>query len=455
MKRKFRGNRYTKTAEFGNNVVSGLNGENVTPATSSNNAGTPDSASKTKLSNSDDVYSSAEHENEPVTLKEELSTRNGIATKLIVLGVNCNCSNPFYKSKKCKGDLFESNVRFVYGMRAIGKGPTAAKLLCGILDLPQPLSGMNKYTEVIGIAVGTVAEASMKTAAEEAIQLNDGDKNIPVAFYGTWQKRGHTSKNSVTAATSVDSGKVLDFEVLTKHCFKCNFPTEEHNYDKKNYEDTSGRMEAAAAVKIWNRSEKDRNVCYTELLGDGDSVALKRVVEENPYKKKEIRQIEFVGHVQKIMGTRLRKLKHHEHSTPEAVMEVVKPIYRDLDHPDLLRKCLHGKTQNPNESFNNLTFTRLPKNVFVVLKILQWNVNYAVISFNEGNFGRFKVLQELYISPGPNAVKTSKFLDKVRIKKSHHAAELSTKEVRVHKRKRLLKENEEMELVPAYGARCH
>ncbi|KAJ8865606.1 hypothetical protein PR048_033126, partial [Dryococelus australis] len=255
-------------------------------------------------------------------------------------------------------------------MRAIGKGLTASKLLCGILDLPQPPSRINKYTELIRTAVEMVATVSMKTAAEEAIQLNDEDKNVPVAFDGTWQS--------------------------------CNFPTEERNCDK-NYKGTSG-----AAVKIRNRSEKDRNVCCTEFLGDGDSKA---------HNKKEIRKSRLCWPCTEENG--------HEHSIPEAVMEVVKPIYRDFAHPDLLRTCLHVKTQNPNESFNNLIWTRLPKNVFVGIKTLQWSVNDAVISFNDGNFGRFKVIQELDISPGSNSVKTSKFLDKVRIKKSQRAAELS------------------------------
>ncbi|KAJ8892426.1 hypothetical protein PR048_005006 [Dryococelus australis] len=116
-------------------------------------------------------------------------------------------------------------------------------------------------------------------------------------------------------------------------------------------------------------------------------------------------------------------------------MEVVKPMYRDLAHPDLLRKCLHGKTQNPNESFNNLIWTMLPKKVFVGLKSLQWGVNDAAIFFNESNFGRFKVLQELDIRPGINTAKTFKFLDKVRIQKSQRAAELSTKEEEIFERK--------------------
>ncbi|KAJ8886175.1 hypothetical protein PR048_012384, partial [Dryococelus australis] len=78
----------------------------------------------------------------------------------------------------------------------------------------------------------------------------------------------------------------------------------------------------------------------------------------------------------------------HEYSIPEAVMLVVKPVYRDLAHPDLLRKLIHGKTQNSNE---------LPKNVVVGLKTLQWGVNEGVISLNEGNFGRLTVLQEIDI----------------------------------------------------------
>ncbi|GFV30728.1 uncharacterized protein TNCV_951491 [Trichonephila clavipes] len=40
------------------------------------------------------------------------------------------------------------------------------------------------------------------------------------------------------------------------------------------------------------------------------------------------------------------------------------PIFRDLFHPDLLKKCLHEKTQNPNESFHNVIWSRVPKATF-------------------------------------------------------------------------------------------
>ncbi|KAJ8885958.1 hypothetical protein PR048_012164 [Dryococelus australis] len=50
-------------------------------------------------------------------------------------------------------------------------------------------------------------------------------------------------------------------------------------------------------------------------------------------------------------------------SLPEAVMETIKPTYTDLAHPDLLRKCLHGRIKNPNAAFNNIIWTRVQRNV--------------------------------------------------------------------------------------------
>ncbi|GFX93025.1 uncharacterized protein TNCV_139691 [Trichonephila clavipes] len=44
----------------------------------------------------------------------------------------------------------------------------------------------------------------------------------------------------------------------------------------------------------------------------------------------------------------------HKNSLPVAVVEAMRPIFRDLSHPDLLKKCLHGKTQNSNEIFHNV-----------------------------------------------------------------------------------------------------
>ena len=36
------------------------------------------------------------------------------------------------------------------------------------------------------------------------------------------------------------------------------------------------------------------------------------------------------------------------------------PIYNDLTKPEILSRCLHGKTQNANECFNGVIWQRIP-----------------------------------------------------------------------------------------------
>lgn len=49
----------------------------------------------------------------------------------------------------------------------------------------------------------------MKEAVEEAVEENNGSKNIGVSLDGTWQKRGFSSMNCVVSAKSIESGFML------------------------------------------------------------------------------------------------------------------------------------------------------------------------------------------------------------------------------------------------------
>ena len=51
-----------------------------------------------------------------------------------------------------------------------------------------------------------------------------------------------------------------------------------------------------------------RGLRYTQYLGDGDSSSFKKVKEMNPYEDVDIEKLECVGHVQKRVGSRFRKL---------------------------------------------------------------------------------------------------------------------------------------------------
>lgn len=59
----------------------------------------------------------------------------------------------------------------------------------------------------------------------------------------------------------------------------------------------------------------------------------------------------------------------HKNSLPFKVMKAIKPTFTVL-----LKKFLHGKTQNLNKSFNNIIWSRIVKNNFVGLTILKTGV---------------------------------------------------------------------------------
>ncbi|GFU98306.1 uncharacterized protein TNCV_3005901 [Trichonephila clavipes] len=92
----------------------------------------------------------------------------------------------------------------------------------------------------------------------------------------------------------------------------------------------------------------------------------------------------------------------HKHSLHESILLKVKKVFRDLTEKDLLKKCLHGRTQNRNESFNKCIWERIPKTVFVGIETLKFGVMDAVICFNDGYVSRIKVFEALGIKTGYN-----------------------------------------------------
>ncbi|KAJ4429233.1 hypothetical protein ANN_26236 [Periplaneta americana] len=153
-------------------------------------------------------------------------------------------------NKVGKTKYYEVNLRFVYGMRSIGRGRKPAQTLCGIMDLPPPTAKFNFCTSQLLKCLEEVAKKSMTNAIEEAVALNENSRDITAAFDGSWQKRGHTSLNGVITATSLDNGKVIDVECLTKFCHNCKSDQPGH-VCMKNYDGFSGGMESDGVVKIF------------------------------------------------------------------------------------------------------------------------------------------------------------------------------------------------------------
>lgn len=124
----------------------------------------------------------------------------------------------------------------------------------------------------------------------------------------------------------------------------------------------------------------------------------------------------------------------HTTNLPEAVMLAIKPVYKVLALPELLKKCLHGKTQNPNECLNALIWKRCPKTTFVSNQTVKIATFDATAVFNDGNAARINILRRLGIIPGVFTERILQHIDEQRITKSELAMENLAKSVRQKKR---------------------
>ena len=85
---------------------------------------------------------------------------------------------------------------------------------------------------------------------------------------------------------------------------------------------------------------------------------------------------------------------------PLEIVLKIKPVFEDLSKEEELQKCLHGKTQNANESFNGTIWDRVPKVNYVSLPTLEFGVYDAVANFNIGRKATVLIYELLNMEPG-------------------------------------------------------
>ncbi|GFV63185.1 uncharacterized protein TNCV_2077171 [Trichonephila clavipes] len=192
------------------------------------------------------------------------------------------------------------NSSIVLGLRIIGKGFSAGKKLCAFLVLPflSKLVFRNQERKLLK-ATERVAQENINAALSEIKGSNSFTK-CGISIDGTWQRRGYSSLNGCVSAISVDTGKILDIEVMTQYCHICakgNSQSSKHVCS--NYKGSAGNMEVVGAYRIFERSNV-RNVQYNEYYGDGDSKGYESV--KNFYGINTVTKLECIGHVQKRVG---------------------------------------------------------------------------------------------------------------------------------------------------------
>nr|XP_047137499.1 uncharacterized protein LOC124814004 [Hydra vulgaris] len=449
-------------------------------------------------------------------LGDHQKKKKGLATLLYLkcTTLSCDYKHEFYTSVACdKG--FDINNRTIYAMRVLGHGHTGIEKFTQLMNMPKPMTPKNysKITTKIKNIVKSVANETMSDAATEMKEnaTSEDIVDVGVSCDGSWQKRGYQSMNGVFTAILIDSGKIIDVEPMNKSCKACcmkeqlkkSNPDAYANWKNKhiclyNYQGTAGGMESVGAVRVFKRSIEKHKLRYTQFLGDGDSKSHLSI--KDIYPNMEVKKLECVGHYQKRVGTRLRKLKKnvkglggrgrltnavidrlqnffgvairsntndlnkmkqavlaslfHVASSkennyhiycptggdswckfnidkakstsiykpgpgiPADIIHKIKPIYADLSKDSELVKCLHGKTQNCNESFNNLIWYRLPKSNYVGLASLEFGVYDAVANYNIGMKSVILIYEKLNMKPGHFTLAGCRLINKKRIKLS-------------------------------------
>ena len=173
-----------------------------------------------------------------------------------------------------------------------------------------------------------IAEESMNDAATEIHDLSKSSDSVvdtSISLDGSWQKGGYSSLNGYVAALSMESGKVLDIEVMSRFCRFCDanknlqktdpitFQNFRANHScSANYKGSSPNMEVTGAKRMFSWSISNQKLRYVEMYSDGDSKpypAIKDTYVNGNDSDIEVQKKECVGHVQKRVGTRLRKQK--------------------------------------------------------------------------------------------------------------------------------------------------
>ncbi|GFW74250.1 uncharacterized protein TNCV_2524541 [Trichonephila clavipes] len=257
----------------------------------------------------------------PLTINEK-STR-GLCSNFEIHCKNCGsvCTSSSCENTGNKNNAPEINRRSILAMRCIDQDLESLKTFCAVMSLPNPVEqkSYDVINNKLSLVMKEAAEESMKRAAVEENSLSP-DNLLTVSGDGTWKTRGHSS---LIGGVCTLIGAERFWIVLSSFCkgydsykgvkfgIKYNKWQRAHKIScRKNYSGSAGKMEVDGMLRIFNRSEKLHNLKYSNYIGDGDTKTFNALSENKPYGDDHlIQKIECVGHVQKRMGTRLRKLK--------------------------------------------------------------------------------------------------------------------------------------------------
>jgi len=197
----------------------------------------------------------------------EVTKRLGLS---YYISFTCSCGNIIRfitgnrilpSSNSQKTDL---NMSSILAGSLIGVQRRGLQKLFGAMGIlpPVQIESYKRYEDLLFKSIQVVAQKSTEVAANEARTYYKGD-DVTVSIDGTWLTQGYSSLHGVGTIVSVaDLPKVLDYEVLSRHCSECagllgvkksdgelySELLEEHLKSgcEANYKGSSGGMEGAS-----------------------------------------------------------------------------------------------------------------------------------------------------------------------------------------------------------------
>ncbi|GFY16479.1 uncharacterized protein LOC101238613 [Trichonephila clavipes] len=228
------------------------------------------------------------------------------------------------------------NSSIVLGLRIIGKGFSAGKKLCTFLGLPflSKLAFRNQERKLLK-ATERVAQENINAALSE-IKCSNSFTKCGLSIDGTWQTQ-----------------RLLIFEWVSIRSNVGNLQ----------------KMMSSVIAAFFHRVSGKNNSLHGQCPEGSESWCR--------YQRA------------KAAGSLLKEI---ELGLPNKIINQIKPTYLKLYDETLLKKCLHGKTQNCNESYNNILWNIVPKNIFIGLETFRLGALLALILYNSGYAGILSVI---------------------------------------------------------------
>ena len=85
---------------------------------------------------------------------------------------------------------------------------------------------------------------------------------------------------------------------------------------------------------------------------------------------------------------------------PKDIGMALMPLFKKLSNPELLKRCTKQQTQNANESFNNILWSKCSKSNFCDRSTIEFGAVLAARQYNEGPMATARLMTSVGIEPG-------------------------------------------------------